>query len=388
MTTHRRDPYLWIHLAGLATVPIWLDVCLVGLAVGDPIVPPWLELTTLGWVGTVPVLWMQLQRPFYIFSVPGLAVRPDKLTEDRRRSLSLMRSWVSRLLVGLSAIALFLILYWLYQLAPVVSDPPFLTGKSRATGWLVCAIAFFMANLFAQVPATVIHPLLTPPQRRERISAFDSADILHRFTVVGLRVNAILPALTEGAATDPTPEPVDQRVDSSPPREPAPPATIPENHSNQTVTAAIANPVDAPPQSPSVSSSTNETESTAAPSPPDLPIDPPLAAPSTATTADSSSTSETIPPLNDVAAPEHPLTLSADSDHSTLEHSPPAAEWPSIPVVASAVADDADGAEVETIHSLVELDPDDGEPEESADALEVAQTETARLLQPSPPAEP
>ncbi|MEM9768952.1 MAG: low-complexity tail membrane protein, partial [Cyanobacteria bacterium P01_D01_bin.71] len=139
MQRHRRDPYLWLNFAGLATVPLWLDICLAGLAVSDPMVPPWLELVALVMVGTAPILWMQVQRPFYIFSVPGLVLRPDQLNEDRRRLLTLQRSWYSQSLALLTAIALFLALYWLYQLAPIAADLPWLMGKSRATGWEICA---------------------------------------------------------------------------------------------------------------------------------------------------------------------------------------------------------------------------------------------------------
>lgn len=27
MQPWRSDPYLWVHLAGLATVPLWIDLC-------------------------------------------------------------------------------------------------------------------------------------------------------------------------------------------------------------------------------------------------------------------------------------------------------------------------------------------------------------------------
>ncbi|MDB9529857.1 low-complexity tail membrane protein [Oscillatoria sp. CS-180] len=202
MKLPRRDPYLWIHLAGLATVPIWLDICLAGLAVGDPVVPPWLELTTLGWLGTVPILWMQLQRPFYVFSVPGLAVRPDKLGEDRRRLLSLQRTWVTRLWVVLSAIALFYILFWLYRLAPIAASMTPFAEQSRTTGWLICAVAFFLANLFVQVPATVVPLLLTAPETIETTTPYDAAAILNGFTVVGLRVGRLLPDWNVSVADD------------------------------------------------------------------------------------------------------------------------------------------------------------------------------------------
>jgi hypothetical protein len=197
MMLPRRDPYFWIHLAGLATVPLWLDICLAGLAVGDPVVPPWLELTTLGSVGTVPILWMQWQRPFYIFSLLLLALRPDALSEDRQRLLSLHRSWLSRGLVVISAIALLLVLIWLYRLAPVAAPMTPLAGQPRAVGWLVCAIAFLLANLFVQVPAMVVSLLLVPTGRVQQVPPYDAERILQDFTVIGLRVRQILPAGVE-----------------------------------------------------------------------------------------------------------------------------------------------------------------------------------------------
>ena len=195
MTLPHRDPYLWIHLAGLATVPLWLDIGLAGLAVGDPVVAPGVELLTLGLVGTLPILWMQLQRPFYIFSVPGLALRPDQLSVERRRLLSLQRTLLSRLLVICSAIALLLGLYWLYQLAPIAADMTPFAAKSRPTGWAIAAIAFLCANLFVQVPATVIPLLLTSPTTRQTTEPFESTAILEKFMVIGLRLERILPDL-------------------------------------------------------------------------------------------------------------------------------------------------------------------------------------------------
>ena len=205
MTPPRRDPYLWIHLAGLATLPLWLDICLAGLAVGDPVVSPGLELITLGLVGTLPILWMQLQRPFYIFSVPGLALRPDQLSVERRRLLSLQRTLVSRLLVIFSAIALLFGLYWLYQLAPIAADMTPFAAKSRATGWAITAISFLCANLFVQVPATVLPLLLASPPTLQKTEPFESTLILKQFTVVGLRIESVLPDLLP-AVVSPVPE--------------------------------------------------------------------------------------------------------------------------------------------------------------------------------------
>ena len=228
MISSRRDPYLWIHLAGLATVPLWLDLCLAGLAVGDPIVPPWVELTTLGWVGTVPILWMQLTRPFYIFSLPGLALRPDKLAVERRQMLTLQRSWWSRLLVVLGAIALFLILYGLYQLAPIAAAMTPFAGRSRAVGWLICAIAFLLANLFVQVPATVLPLLLTASKTLAQTEPYEATAIRQRFSVVGLRVASILPDWADRAVPLPTADsPTAPAAETAAAPEPEPAAATP-----------------------------------------------------------------------------------------------------------------------------------------------------------------
>jgi hypothetical protein len=217
MTLPRRDPYVWIHLAGLATVPLWLALCLSGLAVGEPVLPPGLELATLAGVGTLPILWMQLQRPFYIFSIPGLAVRPDKLEADRCRCLRLQQTWLSRGLVCLSAIALLGILYWLYQLAPIAANMTPFAAMTRAQGWLIGAVSFLFANLFVQVPATLVPLLLASSSTLAQTPPYESDKILNSFMVIGLRVGAILPDLAPSSTAAPSSVP--------PPPASAPPAS-------------------------------------------------------------------------------------------------------------------------------------------------------------------
>ncbi|MBE7381416.1 MAG: low-complexity tail membrane protein [Leptolyngbya sp. SIO1E4] len=214
MTSFHRDPYLWIHLAGLAVVPIWLDVCLAGLAVGDPVVPAWLELGALGLVGSLPILWMQWKRPFYIFSLLILAVRPDSLSDDRRRLLSLQRTWLSRVIGLASATGLLLILSFLYQLAPISAEMTPFAGQPRVLGWLICAIAFLFANLFVQVPATVVSLLIVSPATLQKAQPYEPASILDDFTVIGLRISRLLPELAEAEAdlVMPASEPSEERL--------------------------------------------------------------------------------------------------------------------------------------------------------------------------------
>jgi len=60
MSSFRSEPILWIHVAGLAVVPIFLELCL-GLAVSDP-AAGMVGAIIVAAVGVVPVLWMQLSR--------------------------------------------------------------------------------------------------------------------------------------------------------------------------------------------------------------------------------------------------------------------------------------------------------------------------------------
>lgn len=193
MVTTRRDPYLWLHLSGLATVPIWLDGCLAGLSVGDPIAPSTVEIALLAIVGIVPVLVMQWRRPFYLFSLLVVTLQPKALMVPQRQLLQLQRHWLSR---GLS-LAIAALLGWLlvviYQLAPIASEVTPFTSWGHAGGWCVAAGCFWGANLFLQVSLSALRLLLARPRAVAGLEPYPLETVLKDFTVVGLRLGRILP---------------------------------------------------------------------------------------------------------------------------------------------------------------------------------------------------
>ena len=85
------------------------------------------------------------------------------------------------------------VLDWLYQVAPMAIDLPWLVGQSRAVGWAVGAGAFLLANLFALVPATVLPMLVVPSDRLVKVEPLETTQILPKFMVLGLRISKILP---------------------------------------------------------------------------------------------------------------------------------------------------------------------------------------------------
>ncbi|NJL45215.1 MAG: low-complexity tail membrane protein [Leptolyngbyaceae cyanobacterium SM2_3_12] len=200
MAAYRYDPYLWLHLAGVATVPLWLDLVLLGLAVDYPTFPN-LELGILMAVGVLPVLVMQLMRPFCIFSLVLLVLKPSALDDDRRRLLTLFRHWRIRLGALLVPLPLVWVLLWLYALAPVATDITPFASLDRAGGLALAAGGFFMANLFLQVPVSVLKVLLMSESQVKAANPYPLAQVTKDFTLIGLSVGKILPRVLPPAST-------------------------------------------------------------------------------------------------------------------------------------------------------------------------------------------
>ncbi|MBW4482300.1 MAG: low-complexity tail membrane protein [Tildeniella torsiva UHER 1998/13D] len=194
MAPWRRDPYLWVHLAGLATVPLWIDLCLLGLAVGNPTLPE-LELGVIVALGVLPVLVMQLRQPFYIFSLPGLALKPAALQDDQRRLLSQFRRWRVRLGALLAPVPLVWVLLKLYPLAFLARDLTPFGDWGRLGGVAIATLSFLMANLFLQIPIAVLQVLATPDRVMPKVPPYSPENIAADFTWMGLAVGKILPDL-------------------------------------------------------------------------------------------------------------------------------------------------------------------------------------------------
>jgi fucose 4-O-acetylase-like acetyltransferase len=196
------EPFLWIHLAGLAALPITLELVWLGLAVGDPILPVWLELLLLAAVGIIPVVWMQLTNPFDIFSILVLAMKPEQLTQEQRRLLSLFKTKTNPVVAIAAAVFMLLVLWQIYRVAPVAAVvAPFAPGW-RLAGLLWAGLAFLASNLFLQVPLSVAQVLLTSESEFAATEPYSVEKIPQSFTIPGVRVNQILPkALTESVAS-------------------------------------------------------------------------------------------------------------------------------------------------------------------------------------------
>lgn len=200
------DPYLWVHAAGVAAVPLCLVVCLLGLAVGDPLLPVWLELGPVAIAGIAPIVWMQWQKPFYIFSLVAVALKPKQLTDNQRRILTLFKTRRSPIWIGLGALTMLVFLRQIYLVAPIASNVTPFSGRGLGLG--VAAIAFLAGNLFLQIPLSVGRVLLTSDQEFAAIQPFAVEQIFQAFSVLGLQVNQILPPMLPDEALVVTTAPI------------------------------------------------------------------------------------------------------------------------------------------------------------------------------------
>lgn len=194
------EPFLWIHLAGLAAVPLCLELCWLGLAVGYPVFPVWLEFVLVAGIGIAPVLLMQLTRPFYIFSILAVAMKPEQLTPQQCSILSLFKTPINRLLAGFVAVFMLWVLWQIYQVAPVAAAVAPFPSTWRLAGLLLAGVGFFASNLFLQVPVSVLAVLLTSEVAFAGTEPYPLEKIPQEFSIPGLRVNQILPPVV----TEPT----------------------------------------------------------------------------------------------------------------------------------------------------------------------------------------
>ncbi|MGB7251328.1 MAG: low-complexity tail membrane protein [Phormidesmis sp.] len=189
----QQNRYLWVQLVGLAAVPLLLDVCLAGLASSGPAPAFGLQFWVIATVGIVPTLAMQWFRPFYLFSLPPLALKPAVLSEDQQRCLRLLKSWQIKALAVLIAACL------LWGLGQLYGRSPQITPLMTPTGGLVsAAVAFFLTCTFLQISASAVRLLLVGANALTRVVPYEEGAIATDFLILGLRVNTLLP--------EPTPE--------------------------------------------------------------------------------------------------------------------------------------------------------------------------------------
>lgn len=192
MSFARNEPFIWIHLAGIIVLPISLECLWLGLSLGKPESFSYGELAGVALIGIVPVLWMQLIRPFNIFSILLVSLYPQTLSDKQRQILALFKTKTQKWLSGIVATAMMIVLWSIYHFVPVASFNFSWLPQGRWLGLTIASLAFLSSNLFLQVPLAVLRILAIAPDRLATTKPYPVDEIERDFTSFGWRVNRIL----------------------------------------------------------------------------------------------------------------------------------------------------------------------------------------------------
>ena len=187
----RSEPFLWIHLVGIALFPIFIGVSAIALSIGNNY-PFIIEMSFLLIVGVLPVFLMQVSRPFDIFSVLFVALKPESLSDDRKIILSLFKTFKQKLFSAIAAVIMTLLLWLLYRLSPLTTGMVDFLPQWRMLGLGIAGTSFFATNLFFQVPLSVLLVLRTKESKLVKIVPYPTDKIHDNFTIAGIKVDRIL----------------------------------------------------------------------------------------------------------------------------------------------------------------------------------------------------
>ena len=194
MATRRADSFLWFHLAAIAAVPLGLEVCLLGLAVGQPLLPGSLDCLLVGLVGAVPLLALQWLRPIYPFSVPFASLRPGSLSSFQLKLLTMTRGLVMKGMALAAAILGLLLLRLAYRWSPIAAEvvAEVLPLESRWAGLGIAIAAFFLTNLWLQMGLGSALMLITPGGMVDGTEAFPLDGVDRGFFRWGIPLSQLL----------------------------------------------------------------------------------------------------------------------------------------------------------------------------------------------------
>lgn len=203
----KRDPYLWVHLAGLAALPLCAELCLLGLAAGDPLLPGGWDWLLVGLLGTAPIVAMQWLRPFYPFSVLLVSLRADRLNETQQRILQRWAGWETKAIALIASLLVLWALQRLDQLSPLAAEIAPL--DQRAIGLLVVWLGALLGSLLLTVALVSLWVLLTPQTAFSAIEPFPVGNVPSSFLRLSIRLTKVLPDLENAPVAAPAkvPEP-------------------------------------------------------------------------------------------------------------------------------------------------------------------------------------
>jgi hypothetical protein len=183
----KSEPFLWFHVALLAAVPLTLILGMLGLGVGDPVLPEWFEITVLGLPAIALPIGLQWWKPLSPFSL-WLFAKPLELTDDNeRRILAVVKDFKTVLVAIALGVVIDAIFYKMYSAAPIVANALPLPDGLRILGMIWWLGFFLISNFLIQAGAVAIRVLLLSESDLNQLTPLPLENINSTFTSLGKR---------------------------------------------------------------------------------------------------------------------------------------------------------------------------------------------------------
>ncbi len=185
------NPFLYFHLVLMAIAPWLLVMTMAGLAVGDPLLPTWLEILLLGLPAIALPTWWQWQQPFSPFSL-WLAAKPKESLSDRdRKMLALLKQktngwYVTGWMAIAVAVVMGIVFSKLYDLAPLAQAiAPFADGW-RFFGVIYAEVCLFLSSIVLQSGISALRLYLVTEPELDMVQPIAIDQIKNSFTSLNL----------------------------------------------------------------------------------------------------------------------------------------------------------------------------------------------------------
>lgn len=189
------DPYLWLHLVGLATLPLTLALVAIALAWGIPVPFSNTELILIVLIGGLPVWILQIWRPWQPFGFLCFQIPPERMDERQKRILRLIQSNRQPLLNVAGAVVMVLLLWQISHYAPLATGLSEGFWQWRIFGLGVAIAGFFLGNVSIQMSFTLLPTLFSSEKTVQAMDPHPNISIRRDFACWGLPMGQIFPSL-------------------------------------------------------------------------------------------------------------------------------------------------------------------------------------------------
>lgn len=197
MTNFKLEPFLWLHFAGLAVIPFTLEGLWLSLSLSSPFPFWWLDFLIVAGLGIIPVFFLQFKHPLNIFSFLFLALSPNLLTEEQRKILTLIKDKNQRIVQIITAIISLIILWGLYNVAPVATLVTNNFPQNRILGIILASFFLGITLFFAQVVMGIFRIFLTSQDKFNHTEPYSMERVYVDFLTPPFFVKKIIPSLNK-----------------------------------------------------------------------------------------------------------------------------------------------------------------------------------------------